>query len=279
MTVSYNTSESHIWIGVWENGWLLLPLAATLGGAWAFGLELEDNIQIGAALALVLGGWMPLWRAITRTNWAGPLSRWQRWDKVLPVPVLPYLQPGTPGAALHRSLSYARSWWEEEGRENLALPLKSAIIATCISLLLGLSLGRIALLLTLCLLSWAELATLWCEGKGQVGSIWSAVGMVGIPWTLGATLFSEDIALAMFSAIIVTLMVGFYASASWLTFLGPVLMCVYLIGQSYTFTAGIVLLLAIPGLSLVLRRTETVAYRQAIAPWVLLMVLVVAGVL
>ena len=60
-----------------NGGWVLLPLLAAAGGAWAFnrGLWTEDPATLGVVLALVVGGWQPLWRETTRSSFMGKNKR------------------------------------------------------------------------------------------------------------------------------------------------------------------------------------------------------------
>lgn len=266
-------------------GWGVLPVAAVLGGAWAFAAPLEGDVWIAVltALVLALAGWLPFWRAVTRTPWAEPFALWRTWQQESPLPLWPYLQPGTPGATLHRALQQARAWWDDVGRTALAAPLWMAALALGVSVLAALILGRNALLLTLAMAAWTEIAVLWHAGRGDVGAAWAAGALVGLPWLLGASLgAAPDNAATLqpaLSALALTLLIAFYAHPAPSAMLGPLLAGGFLVWQGQFLAAGVLLLLALPGLLLLLYRPETPAYRRAIAPWLLAMILLMAWVL
>jgi hypothetical protein len=266
-------------------GWGVLPVAAVLGGAWAFAAPLAGDALIAAltALVLVLAGWLPFWRAMTRTSWAETFALWRAWEREAPLPAWPYLQPGTPGARLHRALRLARSWWDVVGRPALAAPLCMAALAFGVSVLAALILGRNALMLTLALVAWTEIAVLWHEGRGDVGAAWAAGALVGLPWLLGASLgAAPDSAVAMspvYSALALTLMMAFFAHSGPSAALGPLFGAGFLIWQGQFLAAGGLLLLTLPGLLLLLRQPSLPIYRRALTPWLLMIILLLAWVL
>ncbi|MEA3308205.1 MAG: hypothetical protein U9Q70_01655 [Chloroflexota bacterium] len=275
------TSELNFWLGRWEGGWLLLPAVALGGGAYAsLPTPLDELSPLALALGLLLAGWLPLWRASTATDWAVALQSWQNWEGLAPLDNWPYLQPETPGAALHQSLGQARGWWRAEGAAALSRPLRSAALAALVSLLLSAALGRTALLLTLLLLTWAELAALWNEGRGTVGSLWEALALVGLPWLLGAALTGEPLsALALLTALALTFLVSGHTRPSWRAALGAALVGLVLLWQGQAVATGLLLLLSVPGWRLALERVELSAHRAAVARWLLLMLALVAWVL
>ena len=266
-------------------GWGFLPIAAVLGGAWAFAAPLKGDVLIATltALVLALAGWLPFWRAVTRTPWAETFALWRTWEREAPLPLWPYLQPGTPGAALHRALRQARAWWAEVGRAALAAPLCMAALALVVSVLAALILGRNALMLTLALAAWTEIAVLWHEGRGDVGAAWAAGALVGLPWLLGASLSpSADTTATLqpvLSALALTLLMAFYAYPGPSAALGPLFGGGFLVWQGQFLAAGGVLLLALPGLLLLLQHPQTTVYRRALAPWLLVIILLMAWVL
>ena len=264
-----------------DGGWVLLPLLAGAGGAWAFdrGLWTEDLATLGVILALIVGGWQPLWRALTRTDWATPLSRWPGWPTSDPLPRWPYMQPGTPGDRLQHRLALAKAWWRGVGQAALAQPLRRTISALLVSLLLSLALERISLLLTLVLLTLAELAALWHEGRGDVGPLWTSIGLVAAPWFLGAFLGTSDIVTPALSSLVLALMIGLYAHPNGWALTGPVVGAAYLMWQGHATAVGWLLFLALPGLMALTSRPSREAYRRAIGPWVLGMVALMAWVL
>lgn len=256
-----------------------LPIVSFLGGTWVFGEPLAELSSTALALALVLGGWMPLWRALTTTDWKMPLRRWRTWQEQAPLPRWPYLQSGTPGAAIHRALGQARSWWRGVGAPVLARPLRAVLSAMVLSLLLGAVLGRTALLLSALLLACAELAALWHEGEGRVGTGWEALGWVGLPWLLGASLGGPIALIGWLWALVVTVLVGFQALTSPLALLGPLVTSAFLLWQGHALAVGGVLLLAFPSWLLLLDSIRPARYRRAVALWLLLMLLLIAGAL
>jgi hypothetical protein len=274
--------QTHMEIGAsLDEGWVMLPLLAAAGGAWAFnrGIWTEDPTALGAMLALIVGGWQPLWHALTRTDWAAPLSRWPEWSVSVPLPRWPYVQPGTPGDHLQNKLALARSWWHNVGQGSLTRPLRRALRALLVSLLLSLALGRMPLLLTLVLLTLAELAVLWHEGHGNVGPLWTGIALVTVPWFLGASLGTSDIVTPALSSLAMALIVGLYAHPNWWAAAGPIVGAIFLIWQGHASSVGWLLLLALPGLMALTSQPSREAYRRAIGPWVLSMVALMAWVL
>ena len=266
-------------------GWGFLPVAAVLGGAWAFAAPLEGDILISVltVLVLALAGWLPFWRAATRTPWAETFVLWRTWEREAPLPLWPYLQPGTPGAALHRTLQQARAWWDEVGRTALAAPLCMAALALGVSILAALILGRNALMLTLAMVAWTEIAVLWHEGRGDVGAAWAAGALVGLPWLLGASLGASPNSTTTLrpalSALALILLMAFYAYPGASAALGPLFGVGFLVWQGQFLAAGGLVLLALPGLLLLLQRPPTVMYRRALTPWLLAIILLMAWAL
>lgn len=263
------------------NSWMVLPVVCVIGGAWVFAAPLEDGnlIALATALVLVLAGWSPLWRAVTATRWAEPLAVWRTWEREAPLPHWPYLQPGTPGSAIYRMLRQARAWWHDVGRASLAAPLRSAALATLVSVLVSVILGRDALLLTLVMVAWTEMAALWHEGRGTAGAGWAAGALVGLPWLLGASLGTPERLQPAISALALTLLMALYAHPSPVAVVGPLFAAVFLIWQGHSIAAGILFLLALPGLMLLLHHPPVQAYRRAVAPWLVAMIALVAWVL
>lgn len=257
--------------------WPLVPIVALLGGAWA--AQSADLTAVAAALALLLGGWRPFWRVLTRTDWATPLARWRHWERKLALPRWPYLQPETPGAALHHTLEQARSWWHEVGREPLALPLRRAALALVVSLLMGIVGGRYALLLTLCLVSLAEIAALWHAGRGRVGIGWQAAAGVGLPWLLGASLGGSPSLRQALAALTLTVFVALFAAPKPWAVGGPLVGALFLISLGHFSVAGMLVLLTLPGLHLLFHRPPPAVYRRAVAPWILAALMLVAAAL
>jgi hypothetical protein len=261
-----------------EDGWMLVPLAAAAGGAWAFSRPWESS-NVPALLtmaALMLGGWHAFWRAVVRTDWAAPLSRWRDWEAEAPLKRWPYLQSDTPGAALHRQLRRARSWWLSVGRERLTLPLRRAGLAGVLSLLLSVVLGRTALLLTLAFIAVTELAVLWHEGRGSVGAGWRSLALGALPWMLGASLGDRGVAAAAPSSLALLLLIGFYDAAGWQAVFGPLAAAGFLVLQGRAIAPGWLLLLAVPGGIVLARGADAERYHQVVGPWLLAMIGVLA---
>ncbi|MBN1261329.1 MAG: hypothetical protein JXB35_11695 [Anaerolineae bacterium] len=259
--------------------WSLLPVAALAGGAGILH-ALPDAAQIpvwATTLALLLGGWGPLWQALTATPWTLALQGWQYWETRRPAPHLPYVQPGTPGARLNAAWARARAWWSAQGAEALAAPLRTAAQALAAALLLSIALGRAVILLTFLQLACAQLATLWSEGSGKPGAGWQGVGLAGLPWLLGATLQPDPI--SFLPALAVTLLVAFYAQPHLFAAIGPLLAGAYLLWQGQSFATGMLLLLAFPGLLAVARGVPRDEHHRLVAPWLLAMILIMGWVL
>lgn len=256
----------------------MVPLLAALGGVWASadGIPTDAVASLATALALVAGGWQSYWRALTTTDWATPLKAWRGWRKTMPFSRWPYLQPGTPGAALHHRIAQARAWWIEVGRLTLAQPLRRAVVALFVSLLLGAALGRFALLLTLCFAAWTQLALLWSEGDEVNSTIWAGVATAGLPWLLTSTLVSSDALSALIAALALSLMVGLYAKRSWLSLCGPIVGAAYLVWRGHGLATGWLLLLSLPGLAGLVDRPTAGQHRAATGPWILAMIALIA---
>ena len=265
-----------------DGGWTLIPLISAAGGAWALnpGLWSDTPTALVVMLALVAGSWLPLWRSLTRTDWAAAFSVWATWSTPAPARRWPYVQPGTPGDHLRRRLALARSWWQGLGRDCLAYSLRRASGAIVVGLLLSLALGRQSILLSLVVLTLAQLAALWHEGRGRVGALWTSVALVGIPWFLGASLDATDGAvMPVLSGLALALVIGLHAQPNGWAVVGPVLGAAFLLWQGYPEAVGWLLLLAIPGLMMLTTRPNREAYRRTIGPWVLAMVALMAWTL
>jgi len=266
----------------YQGGWTLLPLLAAAGGAWAFNQELwADNLTtLGVMLALIAGSWQPLWRALTRTDWASPLARWTDWSAEAPMLHWPYVQPGTPGDHLRHRLSLAKAWWRDVGRLPLAHAIQRAVGTLLVGILLSLALGRMSLLLTLIVLALAELATLWHEGRGAVGALWTGITMVAIPWFLGASLDAPgSIVLPAISSVALALMIGLYIQPNGWALVGPLIGAALLLWRGNASAVGWLLLLAIPGLMVLTARPSRKVYRRAVGTFVLAMVVLMAWAL
>ncbi len=278
-----STAEGHAapGRGFLESGWLVLPLIATLGGTWAFSRPHlpEDPATLAIALALVVGGWQGFWLTLTRADWASPLAEWQDWQEAAPLPAWPYLRPGTPGAYLHRRLSQASAWWRHVGRSALLRPLARGAVAFTVTLLLSAALGRHALLLSLGYITLTELALLWHEGQGEVGGLWEGLALIGLPWMLGAVLIAGEGTAPIISGLALALTISLFAQRSWWALLGPALGAAYLILRGREMAAGWLLLLALPGFIVLTGRPSAESHRQAVGPWVIGMVALVAWVL
>ena len=248
---------------------------------WAFSAApgSGDLTTLVAALVVVLGGWTPLWHTATTTRWSVPLASWRAWERKAPLPQWPYLQPDTPGDAIHGALRRAKAWWHGVGRDALTGPLRSVALAWIVSVLAGLILGRTALLLTLVLTAWTEMAVLWHEGRGDVGPGWAAGALVGLPWLLGAALAAEDVTLPVLSALALFVMMGFYAIPSPAAAIGPIAAAAFLVWQGHFIPAGILMMLAVPPLMLLLQRPPAEDYRSAVTPWLAAMIVLMAWAL
>ncbi len=275
-----NTTQlptANFWLWPLEESWSLLPIAATLGGALAY--THPETGLLAATLGMLLAGWLPLWRALTITNWTASLQSWHNWEKEIPLAHWPYLQPDTPGAALHQSLSRARSWWKENGAASLTAPLQTIIFALLISLLAGLALGRMALMYTFLLLSWAEMALLWTEGRHSVPDGWEIPAMIGLPWMLGAAVSNAPLDQAAFAALALSIAVTLAARPSRWTLPGYLTLTAFLLYTGQPIAAGLVLGLSFPLLLLQTTPIDPARYRRAALPWLLGTIILTALVL
>jgi hypothetical protein len=264
-----------------DGGWALMPLLAAAGGAWALNRSVwtESPTTLVVILALIAGGWQPLWRALTLTDWGTPFGKWSGWSTSDPLSRWPYVQPDTPGDHLKQRLALAKAWWRSVGASSLSPPLRRTIRALVVSLLLSLALGRLSGLLTLVLLTLAELAALWHEGRGNVGPMWTGIALAALPWFLGASLGTSDGIAPALSGLVVALMIGLYAHPNGWAATGPVVGAAYLIWQGHPSAVGWLLLLSLPGLMALTSRPGREAYHRAIGPGALGMVALMAWVL
>jgi hypothetical protein len=269
----------------WDNAsdirWILLPLLAVFGGAWVYrdtSLTILST-ELLTMVALILGGWMPLWHATTHTHWSYPIAQWQQWTETEPLPIPPYLQRGTAGFQLYLRLSQVRVWWKKVGQQHLALPLRQAILGLFVSLLLGYISGRPALLLTLMYCACTQLAVLWSGAHREAGSGWLGLTQVGLPWLLGASITQGIQLSTVASSLVLIILVGLYVLPSHLSLIGPVLAAIYLIWQEHTVPAGWLLLLSLPGLLRLGQHPAPSEYRSATLPWILCMIGLIAMVL
>ncbi len=271
-----NEREAGFWLGPWEGGWWLLPPVALVCGAWASGVTPLWRPELAALLALVLAGWRPFWRALSRTDWATPLRAWRTWEDEAPLPRIPYLQPGTPGAALQRRLQQALAWWRACGAQTLALPLRVALLSLGLSLLLALAIGRTALLLTFFFISLSEVALLWDE-RGHIPTFFHALMEAGLPWLLGSSLGAPD-GLQLALALGLSLLVAAFLRPTRASGLGTLPLLGLLVSQ-HPFTAGWVALSCVPLVWLGMRAPDASTYRRRSAVWLMVVFILTAGAL
>ncbi len=174
----------------------IVPLWAIVWGAIVGGsgaILWTDVVRLLLVLILVEIGWGELWRALTATDWATPLRRWQHWHLgASPSRAfwLPYTRPGSPAHRFALWLGQLASWGG-----TIFLPvtgpfLAVAFVGTVLSLALAAALGREMLLLTLGVLAYAQLATVVSGGRGEVGVGWNAAVRVGLPYLAGHLAFA-----------------------------------------------------------------------------------------
>jgi hypothetical protein len=94
---------------------------------------------------------------------------------------------------------------------------------------------------------------------------------------------------ALPSTLVLTLLFALYLQPSFIALLGPLVAAIYLVlrepplDTSNGFVAGLVLLLAFPGLRLMLHHLDNPnglgedTYRRAVIPWSLVMLVIIAG--
>ncbi len=83
----------------------------------------------------------------------------------------------------------------------------------------------------------------------------------------------------LISGLALALTIGLFAHRSWRALLGPALGAAYLILRGREMAAGWLLLLALPGFIVLTGRPSAESHRQAVGPWVIGMVALVAWVL
>jgi len=255
----------------------LLPIVTFLGSSWAFAPPEQFSLRnLLLPLALLIGGWMPLWNAVLHTHWHQPLQAWYTWHTQVALPHWPYLQPHTPGTALHQRLAQALHWWQTLGQRALAAPLRRAILALGVSTLISSALGSQSVMLSLLYITWTELAVLWHAGKGESVPGWSVLTAVGLPYLLGSTLYGESITFPAISAITLTLVVGIYAQTSFFAMVGPLLGASFLLWHNHPLAAGSLLLFALPKL---FPSSNEQAMRPVTNLWIVAMVCVFIGAL
>lgn len=182
-----------------------LPLWATICGAVAAAADpptLTDIARLILALFLVELGWGELWLALTATDWATPLGRWQQWKYESPrpptrdaagggnQPALPYARPGSPADRLSRWLAQLTSWGRMVFLPLVGPALGSALVGLLLSLALSAVLGRDFLLLTLGILASAQLVATISGGRGGAGPGAGLAFRVGLGWLAGHLVFA-----------------------------------------------------------------------------------------
>ncbi len=257
--------------------WWLLASAALVGGTWAAGVKPLWRPELAVPEALILVGWLPLWQALEAADWLTPLRAWQGWEPEAPLARWPYLQPGTPGAWLHHRLRQARAWWRDCGRASLAAPLRAALLALGLSLLLSLAAGRAALLLTVLLITLSEIALLW-DGSGRMPAFFCALMGVGLPWMLGSSLGSGSVWMGVM-ALALSVAVAAFVRPGRLAGLALVPLVLLLVGLQKSWAAGWAALGAIPLVWLSLWPDEMPARWDKVELWLVLLVAVTAGAL
>lgn len=185
----------------------IVPLWATVWGAVVGGtgaIMRADVARLLLALILVEVGWGELWRALTATDWATPLRRWQHWHSGASAQRafwLPYTRPGSPAYRFALWLGQLVSWGRAIFLPTAGASLAVAFVGTLLSLVLATVLGREMLLLTLGVLACAQLATVISGGRGAVSAGWNGAMQVGFPYLAGHLTFAPltlpAIALAM----------------------------------------------------------------------------------
>ncbi len=182
-----------------------LPLWATVCGAVAAAADpptLNDVARLIMALFLVELGWGELWLALTATDWATPLDRWQQWNYESPRSsahdaaggrnrfAFPYARPGSPADRLGRWLAQLTSWGRMVFLPLVGPALGSALVGLLLSLALSAVLGRDFLLLTLGILASAQLVALASGGRGEAGPGAALAFRIGLGWLAGHLTFA-----------------------------------------------------------------------------------------
>ncbi len=254
----------------------LLALTAMGAGFWAGGKEMA-GAPLWLAAALILAGWVPLWEALTTTDWASALASWRRWRTVPPAPRLPYLRRGAPGNRLTGAAAAASAWWRAQGGEQVGAALRQSFLAVLVGLVIAAATGQGVLLLTLLFWAVAEFATLWHDGKGVDSAFWSALGTVGLPWLLGMSLGPVSGAAAAGAALAVTLIATAFFSPHPAALAALLPGSAYLLWQGHPLLTAWVLLAAYPPLRYAAIPLPPARHRELAFPWLLLVLLLLAG--
>lgn len=270
--------QSSFWLGEWDGGWWLLPLLAILGGAWASDAQSFQRAGLALSLALVLAGWLPLWRALSGTDWVTALRVWRDWEAEAPLSPWPYLQEGTPGAALHRRLRQAVAWWQAWGEPHLGLSVRTVLLSLGLSVLLSLAAGRTVLLLTALFITSSEIALLWDE-QGNIPVVFHVLLTVGLPWVLGGSSGGDVGRLAITALALSVALSAFWRGRSSAAALGLLPLLLWLVVLPRPLAAGWVALSSIPLIHLNLLPLDETTYRRRAGFWMALVLILTAGAL
>jgi hypothetical protein len=180
--------------------WSVGPGWAALGGALASGgfalapQTLLTLVLVWLLADAVLGVVWDLGAGDTSPGGQGGI--WRAWltarlpDSAPSLRFLPYTQPASPGRRLAVRLSRWRSWWQATFSPQAGAEFAALVAALGLALLLGATLGRDALALTLLAvaLSWLAALAHKSEGAASQGlvTLCHTLAGFGLPWLLGS---------------------------------------------------------------------------------------------
>jgi hypothetical protein len=175
-----------------------------------------SGVRFLLTLTLVEVGWGTVWNALATTNWALPLQRWRNWHVGDASPVLPYVQPGSPGDRLTDWFSQLRFWYRAVLAPTVGQALGAAVAGVILSLLLALLIGMPLFLLTLAAFALIELAVALHGGRGQPATAWDGLLKVGLAWLAGHLAFAPVTLPSLILALAFSVTVSGTGATRWL---------------------------------------------------------------
>jgi hypothetical protein len=185
--------------------------SAWLGSAWAalcgavasgqMGLKTQPLFLLVLVFVLVdpvLGG---VWRLVLGTDWFAPFAGGYLSRGEIPLKLLPYTSPGSPGYRASRWLAEALAWWRRDFRPHVGTEFLSLILTLAMAVTLASFLGRLVTLLTLVALVLMAVVLFSSRQRGAISFSLRAVLELGLPWLMGHLAFGslnwESVAFAL----------------------------------------------------------------------------------
>jgi hypothetical protein len=152
-------------------------------------LARESLLRLALLMVLVEVVWGGLWSALTATDWATPLRRWQSWQRGSPVNLLPYMSLQGPASRLARTFGQLQSWWRELVRPNLGPTLAGLVLLLPLAVIMAGILGVRPLAATLVAITLSQLIFIWTGGDARPLPGLQALYEIALPWLAGHALF------------------------------------------------------------------------------------------